>query len=397
MQYPIVHWMGSAVLGTDKRQRVRITQILLTALLDLILTAIAVYGVWAGLLPGLHAALWSVLTLTGVFGFYVAVRSGFNLRFTEDPALTLPQGVFSVFSTVAAYVMTGPVRGASLLALAVTLIVGMFALKPRQVWGLSVFAVALLGATMWWCHDRWPARFPLHEEAMHFMLVAVVLPAIAVLAGQLSKMRHKLVQHRVDLEKALEQNRQLAIHDELTGLYNRRHALELMQQEAQRAERNGRPLCVALIDIDHFKRVNDEHGHAQGDEVLRTFAEGAAAALRETDTLGRWGGEEFIVMLPETPAEAAVGVLARVHMQLSSVRFNAIDPALRVTFSAGIAICQPGEKLAVAIERADQAMYAAKQGGRDRSVVSPVPSSTPPPAPARVIAPKREGVPSSSP
>ena len=143
------------------------------------------------------------------------------------------------------------------------------------------------------------------------MLVAVLLPSIAVLAGQLSTLRHKLRLHRVELEQALEQNRQLAIRDELTGLLQPPPCAraDAAGGSARRAQRP--PLCLALIDIDHFKRVNDQHGHAQGDEVLRAFAACASVALRDTDTLGRWGGEEFIVMLPETPADAAVGVLSR--------------------------------------------------------------------------------------
>ena len=383
--------VATLLLGQDKRQRVRATQVLLALLLDAVLAAIAGVGVWLGVLESRIVLMWAVLTLGGVLGFYALVRSGLNQRWFEaDPALTLQQGVFSVFSTVGAYLMCGPVRGASMLALAVTLSFGMFALKLRQVVGLSLFAVLLLGFAMAGAHQLWPQRYPAEEEVMHFLLMAVLLPSIAVLAGQLSTLRHKLRMHRVELEQALEQNRQLAIRDELTGLHNRRHVLELMQLEAQRAERSGRPLCLALIDIDHFKRVNDQHGHAQGDEVLRAFATCAGVALRDTDTLGRWGGEEFIVMLPETPADAAVGVLSRVHRQMAELRFEAFDATLRVSFSAGIAVVQPGETLAAAIERADQAMYAAKQAGRDRSVVAK------PPLP-RLVAPMRQAVPSSAP
>ncbi len=390
MGTPVIRRIGNVFLGQDKRQRVRATQVLLTLLLDVILAAVAAFGVWAGLLSLSDVVLWAGFTLAGVLCFYVAVRSGFNLRFKDDPALTFQQGVFSVLSTVAAYVMCGPVRGASLLALAVTLIVGMFALKASQVRLLSLIAVLLLGLTMAYCNARWPERFPAAEEVVHFMMVAAVLPSIAVLAGQLSTMRQKLRQHRDELAQALETNRLLAIRDELTGLHNRRHVFELMQLELQRAERSGRPLCLALIDIDHFKRVNDQHGHAQGDAVLRVFAATASAALRDTDTLGRWGGEEFIVMLPETTADSALGVLVRVHRQMAGVRFDAFDAGLRVSFSAGIAVCQPGETLAAAIERADQAMYAAKQAGRDRSVVAQ------PPSPPQPVARTRQAVPSSS-
>jgi predicted signal transduction protein with EAL and GGDEF domain len=262
--------LSTLVLGHEARQRLRAWQALLVVLVDVLLSFVCAFGVWAGLIEPRLALGWSVLTLVGVLGFYAVIRSGWNLRlWPDDPALTLPQGVFSIFSTVGAYLICGPVRGASLLAMAITLVCGMFALKPGQVQRLSVFSVLLLGVTMVGAHLRWPERFPIAEEALHFMMIAVVLPAIAVLAGQLSTMRHKLRQHRLDLEQALEHNRQLAIRDELTGLYNRRHVMALMHKEVQRAERSGRPMALALLDIDHFKRINDGCGHAQATRCSR--------------------------------------------------------------------------------------------------------------------------------
>lgn len=367
------------VLGHDARQRLRASQALLVVLVDLLLSFICGFGVWAGLIEAQMALAWSSLTLLGVLGFYAVIRSGWNLRLSpEDPALTMPQGVFSVFSTVAAYITCGPVRGASLLAMAITLVCGMFALKPGQVRRLTLFAVLLLGITMVGAHVRWPERFPIAEEALHFMLVAVVLPAIAVLAGQLSTMRLKLRQHRHDLEQALEHNRQLAIRDELTGLYNRRHVMALMHKEVQRGGRSGRPMSIALLDIDHFKRINDGCGHAQGDEVLKAFALAVGETLRDTDVLGRWGGEEFMVMLPETDAAGAMCVLDRVHERMQALSFPCGGESRGVSFSAGIAACAPGEALHAAIERADAALYRAKEGGRARSVVAELAASTTP-------------------
>jgi diguanylate cyclase (GGDEF)-like protein len=361
--------LDGLLLGQEKRLRVRSRQAMLTFALNVVLSAIALCGAALGLMDPRATCAWVALSLIGPSAFYAAVRSGFSLRFT-DPALTLPQGVFSVVSTMVAYVVCGPVRGASLLVLAVALIFGMFALAPRQVRNLSLFAVIALGATMFGAHALAPGRYPAAQELMHFLLLAAVLPSIAVLAGQLSTMRLKLREHRCQLEQALEQNRQLAIRDELTGLYNRRHLVELVSQELLMTQRTARPMCLVLIDIDHFKRINDNHGHSQGDEVLRAFARAARTALRETDTLGRWGGEEFLLMLPDTTVEGAQRVIARVREQLSQVNFERIHPSLRVTFSAGITGCIPGDVLTRAVERADQAMYAAKQGGRDRSVVA---------------------------
>ncbi len=371
--------IATLVLGHEAKQRLRASQALLVVLVDVLLSLVCAFGAWAGLMDPWMALGWSALTMLGVLTFYAVIRSGWNERLhPADPALTLPQGVFSVFSTVLAYLVCGPVRGATLLAMCLTLVCGLFALRPGQVQRLGVFAVLLLGAAMVGGHLVRPERFPIAEEVLHFMMIAVVLPGIAVLAGQLSTMRHKLRQHRLDLEQALEHNRQLAIRDELTGLYNRRHVMELMHKEVQRAERSGRPMAIALLDIDHFKRINDSCGHTQGDEVLKAFALAVGTTLRDTDVLGRWGGEEFMVMLPETDATCAVGVLERVHQRMQELSFPCGGTARGVSFSAGIAACTPGESLHAAIERADAALYRAKEGGRCRSVVADAPVSSSP-------------------
>jgi diguanylate cyclase (GGDEF)-like protein len=125
---------------------------------------------------------------------------------------------------------------------------------------------------------------------------------------------------------------------------------------------------VAVLDIDWFKRVNDSHGHAAGDQVLRGFAQQALTAVRSTDVLARWGGEEFLLMLPDTELPAARQVLARMQAQVSALRLSVGATSLQVTFSAGLTVSRPGEPIAGAIARADQAMYAAKAAGRDRIV-----------------------------
>ena len=369
METPWPQRVGELLLGQDKRQRVRAARVLSTTLLDVVLAGIAGFGVWAGLLDGRAVAAWSALTIAGTLVFYALVRSGFNLRFESDPALTLPQGMFSVMSAVGGYLMCGPVRGASLLALTITLVFGMFALKPREVRSLSLFAVTALGITMALANHLWPQRFPASEEAMHFLLAAVLLPSLAVLAGELSSLRHKLREHRATWSWRLRATARSPSATNSPACSTPPRDGGAAAGDSARRPRRG-PALHRAVDIDHFKRINDNHGHAQGDDVLRAFAACAAGALRDTDTLGRWGGEEFIVMLPDTPIEAAAGVMARVHAQLASVCLDAIHPGLRVTFSAGIAVRGAGEPLAATIERADQAMYAAKQGGRNRSVVA---------------------------
>ena len=129
-------------------------------------------------------------------------------------------------------------------------------------------------------------------------------------------------------------------------------------------------MSVALLDIDFFKRINDTYGHSGGDLVLKTFAQLTRDSLRSTDVMGRWGGEEFLLMLPDTSAADAAQCVERMRSQLARLSADAIAPGLRVTFSAGVAEVGGVDELETAIEHADQAMYRAKVQGRNCTVVA---------------------------
>ena len=162
---------------------------------------------------------------------------------------------------------------------------------------------------------------------------------------------------------------ELAPRDELAGLHNRRHMSELLAQQRLAWQRSGVGFAVALVDLDHFKRINDTHGHAVGDSVLRAFAEQARAAMRRPHAAGRWGGEEFIVFFPRSPAdEAAQGAQPlREHVAATAVTTPDGQP---VTFTVSIGMTEylPAEPLEAMLERADRAMYRAKSQGRNRVV-----------------------------
>jgi diguanylate cyclase (GGDEF)-like protein len=207
-------------------------------------------------------------------------------------------------------------------------------------------------------------------EGEIFAMMAIVVVAVIVLTARLHRMRDRLRLQRAELKQAVDRIRQMATRDELTGLVNRRHMQELLEQERQRSLRRGLPLCVALIDVDHFKRINDEHGHAAGDAVLRALAELGAAQLRASDVLARWGGEEFVVMLPDTVLATAGAGVDRLRERLAGGVLCDALPALRVSFSAGIAQFDGEEPIARTLERADRALYAAKAQGRNRVITA---------------------------
>jgi diguanylate cyclase (GGDEF)-like protein len=192
---------------------------------------------------------------------------------------------------------------------------------------------------------------------------------MALLAARMSELRARLARQKSELEQALQRIRQTAERDELTGLFNRRRILEELLAVQTRAQRSAAPFAVAMVDIDHFKDINDRHGHAGGDAVLRRFAQIAQDTLRAVDMLGRWGGEEFLIILASEDVAGATVVAERLRLAVSALEVERPDGArIRLTVSMGLAGWQAGEPADRLIARADQALYRAKAGGRDRVV-----------------------------
>lgn len=171
------------------------------------------------------------------------------------------------------------------------------------------------------------------------------------------------------LQVAYAELERLAMTDELTGVPNRRHFLTQLESERQRALRHRRQTSLAMLDLDHFKRVNDRYGHPAGDEVLKHFTELLRRHMRGEDVVGRLGGEEFALLMPETAPSGAQTMLERLRRELATARLDFIAPGFSYTFSAGVA----GLSLVAPatcdhwIYEADQALYRAKTGGRDRT------------------------------
>ena len=170
------------------------------------------------------------------------------------------------------------------------------------------------------------------------------------------------ITHMVEQQMALQE---MANIDALTGLLNRRSGQVALEIELQQAAGSGAPMSVAMGDIDHFKRINDRLGHAVGDDVLRSVAASLRGGMRSNDFAIRWGGEEFLILLPNTPLDDAVPLAERVRNLVATTPQVASDP---VTISLGVGQWRPGESVAAFVERIDAAMYAAKSGGRNRVV-----------------------------
>lgn len=166
-----------------------------------------------------------------------------------------------------------------------------------------------------------------------------------------------------DLNLALQE---ASTHDALTGLPNRRLLIDRLKEETERHRRNGNVFSLAMLDIDRFKLINDQYGHDSGDAVLIEVARVLDAEIREHDLCGRWGGEEFLVLLPETDQQTAGHVMERLRLAVEQLQVRVGTAALSVTVSIGLAEQHPGNNYSETINRADTALLEAKRSGRNR-------------------------------
>jgi diguanylate cyclase (GGDEF)-like protein len=357
---------ADALLGAPGPLRVR-SSMALIPLVIFVLFAFVQHGeVMLGLIDLDESNALTAFNLCGSFGFFLLARSGLSQRLSRDPFLTLPQILFAMSSIAWSYAITGPARGAVIAIMVVTLLFGMFGVEPRIAPRLGLVAFAALASVMVWRAATLPERYPPLVEAVHALFAAIVIGGSAVVVSRIGKLRARLAAQKKELGDALALNRELATRDALTGLLNRRAMVELLAREHPRIERGQGPLAVALLDIDWFKRINDTFGHGIGDEVLRRFAATVKAQLRAADALARWGGEEFLLLMPGTHVDDARTVLDRLRAAAARGGFEQIAPQLSVTFSAGLVAMQEGESQDAAIDRADRALYRAKQAGRNR-------------------------------
>lgn len=177
--------------------------------------------------------------------------------------------------------------------------------------------------------------------------------------------------HIVALQAELDATSRLVTHDPLTGAMNRRGLEELFAKESARAQRRRSPLCLALLDLDNFKQLNDTHGHQRGDEALTHLVRVVRDNLRPQDGIARYGGEEFILLYPDTELPDAAAALTRLQRALTTAFFLIDHQKVLITFSAGVTPWRPGENLETVARRADEAMYRAKQSGKNRVEIEP--------------------------
>ena len=370
-RYPISLFSG-LILGSAPKQRLLLQRTLLASGICIGALILDVIAVRAGLMAARQVAMLAGFSLAGIAAFYLIIRSGVNTRLGRMSSLTYPQQIFAIIVMVWTFGIAGPVRGAVIGLLVLILMFGVFAFRPRAMLALALLALLMLAAVMIGLNRVDAAAYPLAVSAYQLGYAALALLPVYVLASQIHGLQNALRARSKSLEQAVEQIRRLAESDDLTDLLNRRAMVQAIKSKIQNRHPTPGVICLALVDIDLFKSINDRFGHQGGDDVLRIFAAVTKTALRVGDLFSRWGGEEFLLMLPDTSVEQGVECLNRVREVLAATSFDAIAPGLRVTISAGVTDLHPSDRLEAAVERADQAMYRAKQSGRDQVVLGEV-------------------------
>jgi diguanylate cyclase (GGDEF)-like protein len=355
----------------DKLQHHRLRMTLVSVVNHALLTLVI------GLYAGAGEVPWSAVWLFGLVGigqagvFALAIHRGWNLRFA-DAALMAPQFYTAVAVQLGGLILVPQLWVLFLAGVLVIYIFGMMGFSARQftvAWitvGLGVAGALMLSTGRLGHLGRTPVSAAI--LALYFYLI---IQQLTVFGKRITSLRHRLTEQNRQLAESLQRIHQLASHDDLTGVLNRRAFMQLLADERSRALRTGQPFAVALLDIDHFKSVNDRFGHLTGDAVLKEFCRVVGGAgIRSTDRLGRFGGEEFILLLvPVAGGDAAFVATERVRLAVQAHDWERIMPGLKLSTSAGVAAFAPADTVERLIARADQALYAAKGGGRNRTEI----------------------------
>ncbi|PKN84473.1 MAG: GGDEF domain-containing protein [Deltaproteobacteria bacterium HGW-Deltaproteobacteria-1] len=363
----------------NPNQALRIRRLFMASVAYVLNGSLAYFSYLAGITewPGV-AGLLIIIPAVNIT-FYLLIRTGFNLRFA-DPSMTFAQMCAATLTVMYVMYYANESRGLLLLMYVIMLLFGIFRLNTRDFFLISMITLMTYGTDIILLYLFRPEGVNFHNEFLQWIVLAIVMIAFSYIGGYISSLRRNLSTSRselkktvenlnisrAELEKSLSIIQEIAIRDELTGLYNRRHLMELLDNEKNRSLRGNTVFTIAMLDIDHFKKVNDTHGHQSGDEVLRTVSAAIHNTMRNTDFCGRYGGEEFVLVLIQTDLKEAMICAERMRANIEKCRFPRIGDGFRITASIGLSEYQLREEIETMIARADRALYRAKEDGRNR-------------------------------
>jgi len=303
-----------------------------------------------------------VLICTSYLIFYLLFISGLNLK-SSARNLRTPMTVAAVGIMLFVVYLAPVTQMVFIPFLLLTMAFVMHRMSSKTMLNLSLATLLAYGLVIY-AHYRQRADTDLLLlEAMQFVALMFALPGFVMLADRVQRLHSALYKANRKI-RDIEEDAQ---RDVLLGCYNRRYIVAALEQQKRLADETGEPLCLAVIDLDHFKRINDEAGHLIGDAVLQAFSRIAQRNVRQEDVFGRYGGEEFLLILPQTSLQAASYIAERIRLQVEHYDWS---PSLQngVTVSIGLTQHIQGESVLDLFSRTDSAMYMAKQSGRNRVV-----------------------------
>jgi diguanylate cyclase (GGDEF)-like protein len=308
------------------------------------------------------------LSIIGIF--VVMSEAGVGDRST-DHYLT----VFQISAHMAlqfVFLVSVPTIGISFIAV-LFLIFAFGTLRMTSAQAMITWALATAGLAAVFLGSDLPIGIPVAtrlQRTATMLCFVLVIGQCAFLGLFGATLRKILYQRSIELKAAYERIEELAELDELTGAHNRRCIMRVLEAEIEKSRRASKTCAIALIDLDWFKRINDAHGHPIGDEVLRTFAITIFANIRPTDSFGRYGGEEFLLVMPDTTTDVAQRMLERLRGIVADLDWSAFSPGLHVTISAGVTTLRDIDTADTFLARVDSALYSAKAQGRNRIATS---------------------------
>lgn len=366
----------SLVPQHDEKQALRLRRFGMALMSYVLWVFLGVAGHFSGTLTLDRDLL--VFLLAGIaasnFLIFVILRSGLNKKFS-DPSLTLFQCLVAMCWILAFMYISPPARDIMLMIYVVTMLFGMFRLSGGELLFLAMFSLAGYGALLFFDDVLQASQEVVTREALRYSVLTVMILWSAYFGNYVGSLKQKLRRQNQSLKRAIETATHQAERDELTRTYNRRFIMGSLDEEKVRADEENRIFSICIFDLDHFKRVNDNHGHQAGDQVLAEFTMRAGGILRSMDQvrrrghpMGRYGGEEFIVLLPGTGLPGAINCAERIR-ELTEKRTFVND--IKVTVSVGVAQYRAGEEIKETIHRADEALYEAKALGRNQVCTEP--------------------------
>lgn len=318
------------------------------------------------LLEPVHAWRYAA-AVAAIFGLFavasVVLPRGGNSAIWQTVAQLLMASVPGAY--VVFHMDSAGARAAFLLLIISPLAWGVLLLRARLFLLISASYAASYGAVVWRLQQEAAGRLDLTADVLIGLGFTAALVQMSYLGGYVFDLRQKLRARAEQLETSRRHLAHLAHCDELTGAANRHHLSQTLGEAMAHAARTGEPLSVCLLDVDHFKRINDSHGHAIGDAVLQRMAQTGMAAAPAPALFGRWGGEEFMWLLPTCDEAAALHLAQQLRARIESQDWPAVGCAGTVTASVGVAQWRPGQRLEDWVAASDAALYRAKAGGRN--------------------------------